>query len=565
MHGSCLRGTRYLQTSMREPRNRMSTRPSTLCGMRRLALGSSVVGAVIVGLVLLRPVLLGPVTGDDVYYAMNASVDPDRTVVTEVTGLPKEWRYRLGMGRVNVLTAVERRVSGRAMVETAVATGRPVHQILGVIKIGYATLSLFAVYALLRAIRWRRRDSGAVVQMESRTRTIAMVAGGLAFAVGAQPPILGAHGLNGWLAYPVSTWTAAFSIFGMVALTLWLARLSAARGWVISVPAALLLLLIGVASNYRYELTFPALPLTLLALVLLPVSDLEHRAAGRRAKWLLGSAYGLGFGAVLIINRMLVSDACESGACYEGVSLSLGPTMFRTFAINVVSSIPGTDREQVRALLASESIPTDGIGTPTLWSVLAALALLATLALAWRGGGTRQTESAGQEETRAQAVLCMIAAALLMAGGLCVAAVMSLSGRAQGFMSEIGLFYRHSVITWTGLAFGAVLLVLALGLLRPRLAVPSFVALALAMALLVATKMPVDERIMAANTSRMEPTIGVFNEMVQGEAGDRANQRRCRILRHVDRKMSEFYARNVRRSSERLFERYWRTNFCDRG
>jgi hypothetical protein len=533
--------------------------------MRRLALGSSVAGAVIVGLVLLRPVLLGPVTGDDVYYALNAAADPDRTVLTEIAELPQEWRHRVAHGRVNVLTAVERRTSGRAMVETAVATGRPAHQVLAVFRIGYAALSLFAVYALLRAIRWRRRDSGSLVQLESRTRWLAMVAGGLAFAVGAQPQLAGLHGLNGWLSYPVSTWTAAFSILGVVALTLWLARLAAARGWVVAVPAALLLTVIGALTNYRYELTFPALPLTLIALALLPVSDLEHRAAGRRAKWLLGSAYVVGFVPVLVANRMLLSDACGAGGCYEGVSLALGPTMFRTFAINVVSSLPGTGRDEVLALLASESVPTDGTWTPTLWSVLTALALVATLAVAWRGGGPRHAESAGPEETRAQIVLCLIGAALLMAGGLGAAAVMSLSERAQSSMSEIGLLYRHSVVTWTGLAFGAVLLVLALGLWRPRLAAPSFVALSLVMALLVATTMPADERIMAANASRMKPTIGVFDEVVRGETGDRAGHRRCRILRDVDREMSEFYAHQVRRSSKRSFERYWHTAFCERG
>ena len=315
--------------------------------MRRLALGISVVGAVIVGLVLLRPVLLSPVTGDDVYHSMFSAAEPERTFATDITELPQVWDRRIAIGRVNVLTAVERRSAGRAVVEAAVATGRPVHQVLGVFKIGYAVLSLFAVYALLRAIRWRRADSGSLVRMESGTRVIAMVAGGLAFAAGAaaQHTAVNSPGttsvakeLNGWLAYPVSTWTAAFSIFGVVALTLWLARLAATRGWVVAVPAALLLAVIGVASNYRYELTFPALPLTLLALALLPVSDLEHRAAGRRAKWLLGSAYGVGFGAVLVVNRMLVSDACGDGDCYSGVSLAFGPTMFRSFAVNVASA-----------------------------------------------------------------------------------------------------------------------------------------------------------------------------------------------------------------------------------
>ena len=530
--------------------------------MRRLTLGISIAGAVIVGLVLLRPVLLSPVTADDVYHSLFSAADPDRTIGTDIAELPQTWRQRLDIGRVNVLTAVERRSAGRAVVEAAVATGRPVNQVLGIFKIWYAALSLFAVYALLRAIRWRRADSGSLVRMESGTRTVAMLAGGLAFAAGAQAQHTGVNSpgttsvvkeLNGWLAYPVSTWTAALSIFGVVALTLWLARLAAARGWIVAVPAALLLAGIGVASNYRYELTFPALPLTLLALVLLPVSDLEHRAAGRRAKWLLGSAYGVGFGAVLAVNRMLVSDACGSGDCYSGVSLSLGPTMFRTFAINVTASIPGT-----------ESIPTDGIWTPTLWSVLTALALVATLALAWRAGRPRRTEYAEPQETRAQVVLCLMAAALLILGGLGAAAVMSLSERSQTEIDGIGELFRHSVVTWTGLAFGVVLLVLALGQWRPRLAVPSFVALALVMALLVAMRMPADEPIMATNTSRLSPSVRVFDEVVRGETGDDANQRRCRVLRHVDRELG-IAAPHIRSSAERSFQRFWNTAFCRRG
>jgi len=513
---------------------------------------------------------LSPVTGDDLYFPLYAASD---TIVSDSTtrspvrdggiaALPEEWHDKVAQGRVNVLTPVERTISGRAMVEAAVATGRPVHQVLGVFKLGYAALSLFAVYALLRAIRWRRRDSGSLVQIESGSRAVAMVAGGLAFAAGAPPQHTG---VNGWLSYPVSTWTAAFSIFGVVALTLWLARLAVDRGRVVAVPAALLLTTIGVVSNFRYELTFPALPLTLLALVLLPVSDLEHRAAGRRAKWLLGSAYGVGFFAVFGATRMMLRDVCDGGACYEGVSIAFGPKMFQTFAVNVVSTIPGTGREEVLALLRAESIPTDAFWTPTLWSVLTALAVVATLALAWYAGGPRRAESAGPQERRAQAVLCLMGGVLLLAGGLGPAAVMSLSERSQAQIYVIGELFRHSVVTWTGLAFGAVLLVLALGLWRPRLAVPSFVALALVMALLVATRMPSDGRILAANTSRFEPSIEVFNEVVQGETGDRANHRRCRILREVDRELGTFYAPRIRQGAEGSFQRFWHTAFCHRG
>ena len=161
-------------------------------------------------------------------------------------------------------------------------------------------------------------------------------------------------------------------------------------------------------------------------------------------------------------------------------------------------------------------------------------------------------------------MVCLVGAALLTLGGFGAAAVMSLSQRAQEDMSEIGSLFRHSVVTWTGIAFALVLLVLAVGLVRPRLATPSLLALGLVMAVLVATKLPADARTMAANAARMRPTTNVFAEVVRGDTSDVGNQRRCRILRAVDREMSTFYARSVRRTSQRAFERYSHVPFCDR-
>ena len=249
----------------------------------------------------------------------------------------------------------------------------------------------------------------------------------------------------------MSTWTAAFSIFGVVALTLWLARLAAARGTVVAVPAALLLAVIGVVSNFRYELTFPALPLTLLALVLVPVSDLEHKAAGRRAKWLLGSAYAVGFVAVLVANRMTLRPRCApvAGALFRRQRRARagdGPDL----RVQCRLQHPG-DRSRNgpspaepavgahrRHLDPDAVVGPDGAGAGC------------ELALVWGYGGRRQTESAGPEETRAQAVLCVLAAALLIAGGLGAAAVMSLSVRAQSLVAEMVKLFVDSAVTGPG-------------------------------------------------------------------------------------------------------------------
>ena len=120
------------------------------------------------------------------------------------------------------------------------------------------------------------------------------------------------------------------------------------------------------------------------------------------------------------------------------------------------------------------------------------------------------------------------------------------------------------VVGWTGVAFAVVLAVLAVGLRRPALALPSYAALALAAAVLVAVDLPADERVMAANASRMQSTTRVFAEVVAGETGGRADARRCRLLARVDRDMTEFHAWRVGSGSRRAFEHYWGEPFCSR-
>jgi hypothetical protein len=451
------------------------------------------------------------------------------------------------------------------LVNASVATGRLPRDVQAGFRVGCLLLSLVAVFALLRTLRWRRRDSGELVRLGGRGLALALIAGWLMFAAGAQPQVVGLHGFNGWVSYPVSTLTLPLSVFGVVALALWSARLCAERGWKVGVPAAFLLLVIGGLTNYRYELTFIALPVMLIALVLLPVSSREHLSTGRRAKWLMGGAYVAGFVPLLVWNRIMISRACAEADCYGGVSPSPSLAMVRTFLVNVISSVPVTGRTEIAGLLRSQGVSTDGVWTPTLWSVLAALAVLGVLAVAWWASRPPPSETAAEpEDARAQAVLCVMGAVLLVVGGLGAAAMMSLSRGAQSSMSAVGLLTRSSPATWFGLAFGLALLILALGLVRPRLALPSFVALGVALALLVTVKVPADRRIAVADDARMRATNQVFTEMVRGQTGEAANQRRCAVLDHVHRDMSPFYAEAVRHSSNRAFEHYWHVPFCAR-
>lgn len=139
---------------------------------------------------------------------------------------------------------------------------------------------------------------------------------------------------------------------------------------------------------------------------------------------------------------------------------------------------------------------------------------------------------------------------------------MSLSEKAQQEMSAIGILSRHTVVTWTGMIFALVLLVVALGLKRPSWAVPAFAALAVAMALMVAVKLPVDEKLMAANAARRHLSTQVFDELARGERGQEANVRRCRIFHRIDLDMARAF--RERQAADDAFAYYWGMPFCER-
>ena len=69
---------------------------------------------------------------------------------------------------------------------------------------------------------------------------------------------------------------------------------------------------------------------------------------------------------------------------------------------------------------------------------------------------------------RAEGRLLVLAGLGAIGVGLGGATIMSLSVQAQELINEIGLPYRHTVLTWTSLSLAAVSLVRALELLKSR-------------------------------------------------------------------------------------------------
>ena len=534
-------------------------------GRKWLLFAALTLGAVASAL-FMKPVLLAPVGGDDrVWYPEVAAVE-SWSVASELGQVPQWWQQRTDRGRANVLTDLERRSAGRMVVETSVGTGTPTYVVNAALKLLLAAAAMLTLTALLKSLRLRRRD-GALVRLSGRTVGACTVAGTVVFALGSQPAFHGVSGgRNGWVTYPTHTYGAVVSILGVTALVLWLTRLYAAGRF--RLPIVLVLVVLAALTNLRYELVFPAVPLSVIALLVVPVTPRERAAEGRRAKWVTGIAFAGVFLTILVVLRVYVRKVCESDGCYPGTTPRLSWEIFGTSWHNVVSSVPGSAAPRVAEFVESWGVSTGAMYTPRPWSVVVGGCMALALLAAWRstraapspepaaGGGPPADDgiARGPDEGR----LLVLAAVLCLLGAWGAAAVMSLSGEAQT-SSQLGLPYRHAVVTWAGLAWAVVLLVLALGRRSPRAGAAAWVVMSLAVGVAAAFLLPANERSLAADRVANHATTAAFAALVAGDLGEDADVYRCRLVPEIREERD-----HAARFFDDAFQRYWGQGFCRR-
>jgi hypothetical protein len=207
--------------------------------------------------------------------------------------------------------------------------------------------------------------------------------------------------------------------------------------------------------NWTYELYYVGVPLSLFVLFAFPLVSRAQAREQRRARFIVGGLL-LGLFAVgFVWTRIYVAGICAANDCYAGTALSLRFQLVRTFWFNVASSVPGTSGRQFLADLSSVdgSHLWPGAAGGQLW--LVTIALAGSTWLVWRWADSRsplEPEKAGSE-----ARLLSLAGGAVLAVGLLGALVMALSEQAQELFQTVGLPYRHTVLTWTAMAFSLAL------------------------------------------------------------------------------------------------------------
>lgn len=491
-------------------------------------------------LVMLWPVLSAPINADQRYMYLEA---PGRTAGhwTRMLGIPiVEIPQRLHQGRFAPLAFIVQWVSYTGVTLLSVATATPAYIVQGAQKLVLLLLGVASVVAFTASLRGRDAR-GRLVGVGRQQLVLVGAAVSLLTAVGTQ-----AQGQfrNGWTTYAVLTYGAIVVGFAVPALALFLTRRVAAtrrRAW--RVVAVLLMVAVGFALNSSYELYYVVFPLTVLLVLVQPVShnvtdpDAEPGTdrVGRRARMLVLGALTVSFAVSFVAVRVAIGAACNDRSCYSGVKPQLGAHLLPTWGYNLLSSIPGSGRGRVAPDLSHWDVAAwrDTQFWMVAVCVLAAAGLVGIRALQHRTfGGTAAAGLAGA--LRQGAVYSL----LLSLGS---AAIMSISEQAQGFVTGVGITYRHTVVTWVAFVVSGVLLLIAADLTRQwRTSLALWTATAAVAALLSSLALPFN--LAATRLENLRPgnqaVASIYDELNLGDPSRSGDERRCATIREIKADLS---------------------------
>jgi hypothetical protein len=533
---------------------------------RQIMRTAAIVVAAMCSIAFLFPVIAAPVNADDRYWYMMIGPRAEGSALEVLRWSWSQISFEVLDGRLASFGAFQRRLIGMFVIEAAVSTSTPIVVYQALVKLVLFAAGMLSALSFVRSLRFREQG-GELVRAGRRTLMLVGVAGTLAVAVGAQ-----AHSQfrNGWTSYPVFTYGAVIFIFGSVALLLWITRLVAGGSRFATIVGIAGLLLLAAATNVSYELVYPAVPVAAVALAIVPVTDRARRSAGRRAKLLTGSTYLGGFAVCFLAIRLYLADICASTECYEGVAMQLQPAAARTALYNLLTAVPGSGGTELLADLDSvgwaERYPVPASG----WSIAIGLGAAFALVTAWWVTRTdlpaaEVTDAAHRPASRrAEATMLGVGAGLSFLVALGTATVMGLSEQAQQLITGPGMAYRNTMVTWTALAFGVVLVGCAASIVLPRRGgLVAWASLAVLIGTGGALTLPGNMMATQANRIGLAVTEEINWEVVLGDTMPGSDARRCALYEQLEGVgMAERARTAVYVNANAAFDHYHGQAFC---
>jgi hypothetical protein len=550
--------------SVTGPRDRSGGR------LRWWGIGLTIAALVVGVLVMLWPAVAAPLHADQRYMYLNVPGRVQGDWLDIVRILWSEIPERAEQGRVTPVGYFMTWLFYNGTTELSVATGTPIVVLHGVQKVFLFAAGVLCVAAFVASLRGRRADGELVAP--SRSTVWLVVAGTVVLgAVGTQTQL---QFRNGWLSYPVLTYTAVIVSFGVPALTLWLTRRMAERSTVTRTAVTVTaMVLIGLFLNVSYELYYVAFPAAILALLLQPDPRGEGRRRAKVAKLVTGGTLSVAFLAAFGAIRVWTANACVD-QCYVGAQVQISAETARIAWYNLISSLPLTGRGEALAGLkevGTESLPGPFSSPLTIGCILAGLALVAARILVRPGSAHGDTDGDGGDvegggRRRAESAALVRGAVVALAIGVGSAVVMSLSAQAPEIVLGIGHPYRHVVVTWVALCVAGLLSLRALDLSLANSAGIGLWTVTAGVAVLVAGAMlPIN--LQSTRAENLVPAIraaAVVNEEVTlGDLAPEADERRCASIRALDEaRIPPVSQRFITNSAQLAFRYFYGVDYC---
>jgi hypothetical protein len=511
----------------------------------------------------LWPVLSAPIAADDRYWFIETPARFESSYTNVIVGSWQDMPAFFRAGRVTPLAFLVRRLFLLTIFQFGVVTSTSIVVFHGIAKLILLALGVAACLTLLRALRWAS-DEGAVRPVGPGTLVVVGVALTALLAAGAQ-----AHSQfrNGWISYPVLTYGAVIVVFGSAALAVTMARRVAERRKA-SVPVAVFVTVVLAAIlNWTYELYYVGVPLSLFVLFAFPLVSRAQAREQRRARLIVGGLLLGVFAVGFAWTRIYVAGICAANDCYAGTALSLRFQLVRTFWFNVASSVPGTSGRQFLADLSSvdASHLWPGAAGGQLW--LVTIALAGSTWLVWRWADSRWPPE--PEKVGPEARLLSFAGGAVLAVGLLGALVMALSEQAQELFQTIGLPYRHTVLTWTAMAFSLALFARAFRLSRGGPSRNVAAASLVALVILGASSFTLSRNVASTQAYRNSPAnraiADIHWEAVAGDQHQLGDERRCVAFERAEAAVNNpWLTQRLQPAANELFERMHDAPFCSK-
>ena len=516
-------------------------------------------------LFLLGPILAQPIGADDTYWILiSGPSNGGSTLDAFFNELARTGDTTLSQPRFAQFSYAVRRSSSIAIFELAMAWGIAPGALWTLVRAVLLAASVIVVVWFLALLRWNDRQ-GRESRLQRRHLIWFALALPLVAAMGATAQVV--NTINGWIDYPVLTYSSVAIIFGFAGLALATYRaLINAHAWWHWAGGVGAFVGLAVILNNSYEIYWVAAPLAILVVSAAAFRRATADRAARRAYWVFNASFVGAFLVNFVYYRYLVSEwDCVQSECYPGSQVALDRAAAVSIAKNLIGALPLVHRS-----IAKEDAVA--IGMPDLpWvsvsSVVASVIAAACVVFLARRLAPRSSRSLVEPAHDGGAAHILAVVSIAGVGvALGVAIITGVNARAPELMSGSLMPYRTGYTTWLSLSLSAIAVAQLVVTKSPQ-----WLARTLASVMLVscvgvlAVAYPQNQ--VSAVANRIDPAAEVVNrihwEASLGDPSAAGDARRCEAFEdHVRARGESSYAMRTLSAADRAFRFYHGAPFC---